>query len=376
METPPALFFPSHSPLLFLRDVRLLILEHSRWSMVEKYQALTAGLTSDELMKFSQSVRAELYAEGLVQGNFSSTVSGRQTSRLINNKISWFVIVLILSHRFLSLSSLPVHYALLCFLHRSQNSSCNMSQSKSAITPNSFPNQHQHYTIKWICLPLYAVICISFSCSIHNSPLTFFTYAFFLYTLLANFLSPFLRPHLFCSPSSFLPPLCPLTESCSSPSCQQRCLWCSEWWSFLWSGTSVRSNHSIRETPTRRSPFTTRYDHIWSTPPPLTLFQCSIIYCMPFFFPLFLISSLVPKPWGNTRWWSCWWWVLKNCVLTFLHPFCHSSVLDWVKLLSFRCTWRNPALTSSGPKRLWGECSFFFFKPFGHNKIWISVDLH
>lgn len=88
METPPALFFPSHSPLLFLRDVRLLILEHSRWSMVEKYQALTAGLTSDELMEFSQNVRAELYAEGLVQGNFSSTVSGRQTSRLINNKIS------------------------------------------------------------------------------------------------------------------------------------------------------------------------------------------------------------------------------------------------------------------------------------------------
>lgn len=74
METPPALF----SPLLFLRDVRLLILEHSRWSMVEKYQALTAGLTSDELMEFSQNFRAELYAEGLVQGNFSSTVSGRQ----------------------------------------------------------------------------------------------------------------------------------------------------------------------------------------------------------------------------------------------------------------------------------------------------------
>uniref|UniRef100_A0A7N6ANF6 Nardilysin a (N-arginine dibasic convertase) n=1 Tax=Anabas testudineus TaxID=64144 RepID=A0A7N6ANF6_ANATE len=59
------------------KDVRLLILEHSRWSMVEKYQALTAGLTSDELMAFSQHFRAELYAEGLVQGNFSSTVSGQ-----------------------------------------------------------------------------------------------------------------------------------------------------------------------------------------------------------------------------------------------------------------------------------------------------------
>ncbi|XP_029350419.1 nardilysin-like [Echeneis naucrates] len=57
------------------KDVRLLILEHSRWSMVEKYQALTAGLTSDELMEFSRSFRGELYAEGLVQGNFSSTES-------------------------------------------------------------------------------------------------------------------------------------------------------------------------------------------------------------------------------------------------------------------------------------------------------------
>uniref|UniRef100_A0A671YS79 Nardilysin convertase n=1 Tax=Sparus aurata TaxID=8175 RepID=A0A671YS79_SPAAU len=60
------------------KDVRLLILEHSRWSMVEKYQALMAGLTSAELMEFSQNFRAELYAEGLVQGNFSSAVSGRK----------------------------------------------------------------------------------------------------------------------------------------------------------------------------------------------------------------------------------------------------------------------------------------------------------
>ncbi|XP_028995300.1 nardilysin-like [Betta splendens] len=57
------------------KDVRLLILEHSRWSMVEKYQALTAGLTVDELMDFSRRFRAELYAEGLVQGNLSSTDS-------------------------------------------------------------------------------------------------------------------------------------------------------------------------------------------------------------------------------------------------------------------------------------------------------------
>uniref|UniRef100_A0A3B4G9W7 Nardilysin convertase n=1 Tax=Pundamilia nyererei TaxID=303518 RepID=A0A3B4G9W7_9CICH len=61
------------------KDVRLLILEHSRWSMVDKYQALTAGLTTEELTEFSRSFRAELFAEGLVQGNFSSAVSGQQT---------------------------------------------------------------------------------------------------------------------------------------------------------------------------------------------------------------------------------------------------------------------------------------------------------
>jgi len=47
--------------------------------MVEKYQALTAGLTSEELMEFSRSFRAELYAEGLVQGNFCSAVSAQQS---------------------------------------------------------------------------------------------------------------------------------------------------------------------------------------------------------------------------------------------------------------------------------------------------------
>nr|XP_020469652.1 nardilysin-like [Monopterus albus]XP_020469653.1 nardilysin-like [Monopterus albus]XP_020469654.1 nardilysin-like [Monopterus albus] len=57
------------------KDIRLLILEHSRWSMVEKYQALSAGLSSDELMEFSRSFKAEVYAEGLVQGNLSSSES-------------------------------------------------------------------------------------------------------------------------------------------------------------------------------------------------------------------------------------------------------------------------------------------------------------
>uniref|UniRef100_A0A8C7WZN2 Nardilysin a (N-arginine dibasic convertase) n=1 Tax=Oryzias sinensis TaxID=183150 RepID=A0A8C7WZN2_9TELE len=65
------------------KDVRLLILERSRWSMVDKYQALSAGLKVEELMEFSRSFRAELFAEGLVQGNFSSAVSAHSLCFLI-----------------------------------------------------------------------------------------------------------------------------------------------------------------------------------------------------------------------------------------------------------------------------------------------------
>lgn len=46
----------------------------------------------------------------------------------------------------------------------------------------------------------------------------------------------------------------------------------------------------------------------------------------------------------------------------------HPSIVDWVVLGGgFRCTWRSPALISSGPKRLWGEFllrSIIFFCSF------------
>ncbi|XP_042339712.1 nardilysin-like [Plectropomus leopardus] len=57
------------------KDVRLLILEHCRWSVIQKYQAVMKGLTVDDLMTFVTGLKAELYAEGLVQGNFTSTES-------------------------------------------------------------------------------------------------------------------------------------------------------------------------------------------------------------------------------------------------------------------------------------------------------------
>ncbi|XP_049443655.1 nardilysin-like [Epinephelus fuscoguttatus] len=57
------------------KDVRLLILEHCRWSVIQKYQAVMKGLTVDDLMTFVTGLKAELYAEGLVQGNFTSMES-------------------------------------------------------------------------------------------------------------------------------------------------------------------------------------------------------------------------------------------------------------------------------------------------------------
>uniref|UniRef100_A0A3P8UG95 Nardilysin b (N-arginine dibasic convertase) n=1 Tax=Cynoglossus semilaevis TaxID=244447 RepID=A0A3P8UG95_CYNSE len=56
-------------------DIRLLILEHCRWSVIQKYQAVMKGLTVDDLMAFVSGFKAELYTEGLVQGNFTSEES-------------------------------------------------------------------------------------------------------------------------------------------------------------------------------------------------------------------------------------------------------------------------------------------------------------
>ncbi|XP_034562091.1 nardilysin b [Notolabrus celidotus] len=57
------------------KDVRLLILEHCRWSVIQKYQAVMKGLTVDDLLTFVSGLKAELYTEGLVQGNFTSAES-------------------------------------------------------------------------------------------------------------------------------------------------------------------------------------------------------------------------------------------------------------------------------------------------------------
>lgn len=103
LSLPPSLPPPSPS----VRDVRLLILEHSRWSMVEKYQALMSGPTVDELMEFSRSFKAELYAEGLVQGNLSGAVSSSSDKRIdLQRQQKKIIIVVIFISSFLLL---PAH---------------------------------------------------------------------------------------------------------------------------------------------------------------------------------------------------------------------------------------------------------------------------
>lgn len=55
--------------------MRLQILEHSRWSVIQKYQAINKNLSMDDLMQLVTKFKAEMFVEGLVQGNFTSDVS-------------------------------------------------------------------------------------------------------------------------------------------------------------------------------------------------------------------------------------------------------------------------------------------------------------
>uniref|UniRef100_A0A8C9MSF6 Nardilysin convertase n=1 Tax=Serinus canaria TaxID=9135 RepID=A0A8C9MSF6_SERCA len=59
-------------PETLAKDVRLLILEHGRWSMIDKYQTLMKGLSIDALSAFVTAFKSQLFVEGLVQGNFTS----------------------------------------------------------------------------------------------------------------------------------------------------------------------------------------------------------------------------------------------------------------------------------------------------------------
>ncbi|PNJ53867.1 NRDC isoform 3, partial [Pongo abelii] len=62
-------------PETLAKDVRLLILEYARWSMIDKYQALMDGLSLESLLSFVKEFKSQLFVEGLVQGNVTSTES-------------------------------------------------------------------------------------------------------------------------------------------------------------------------------------------------------------------------------------------------------------------------------------------------------------
>lgn len=71
-------------------------------------------------------------------------------------------------------------------------------------------------------------------------------------------------------------------------------------------------------------------------------------------FCLNLVGVFCSRGWRtseNTLWWSWWWWVLthikRSCSCTCVRPVNLTCVR--------RCTWRSPASTSSGRRRLWGQ---------------------
>ncbi|XP_037553696.1 nardilysin b [Nematolebias whitei] len=70
------------------RDIRLMILEPCCWSVSHKYQVLADGLTIEQLMAFVTSLKVELYAEGLVQGNFTSQES-KEFLQLFTEKLQF-----------------------------------------------------------------------------------------------------------------------------------------------------------------------------------------------------------------------------------------------------------------------------------------------
>lgn len=133
------------------RDVRLLVLEPSRWSFVQRYGAIVKGLTLDQLLAFVRALKAELYAEGLVQGNFTSTVS----TPTLAGRIPFNACV----H--------ADEVSLSTGLHRSLEASCGASWSEYPAVGGQIPGQHQLLTRLVLCSalqfrPLPAEVPVSF----------------------------------------------------------------------------------------------------------------------------------------------------------------------------------------------------------------------
>ncbi|XP_066480486.1 nardilysin-like [Tiliqua scincoides] len=65
------------------KDLRLSILEHGRWSLIEKHEVLNNSLSISSLIAFVKSFKSNLWVEGLVQGNFTKKKSKEFLNYLI-----------------------------------------------------------------------------------------------------------------------------------------------------------------------------------------------------------------------------------------------------------------------------------------------------
>ncbi|XP_034278073.1 nardilysin-like [Pantherophis guttatus] len=70
------------------KDIRLTILEHGRWSLIEKYQTLINGISIASLTKFVGAFKSNLWIEGLVQGNFTQNES-KEFMNYISGKLQF-----------------------------------------------------------------------------------------------------------------------------------------------------------------------------------------------------------------------------------------------------------------------------------------------
>uniref|UniRef100_A0A6J0SW26 Nardilysin-like n=1 Tax=Pogona vitticeps TaxID=103695 RepID=A0A6J0SW26_9SAUR len=74
------------------KDLRLSILEHGRWSLIEKYQTVTNGISLESMLEFVKAFKSHLWVEGLVQGNFTNYES-KQFMNYIAQKLRFLPLI-------------------------------------------------------------------------------------------------------------------------------------------------------------------------------------------------------------------------------------------------------------------------------------------
>uniref|UniRef100_A0A8B9PED5 Nardilysin n=1 Tax=Apteryx owenii TaxID=8824 RepID=A0A8B9PED5_APTOW len=62
-------------PEVLAKDLHHVILEHGKWSLIDKYRRLMKGLSAESLLSFVKAFKSQLFVEGLAQGNVTYQVS-------------------------------------------------------------------------------------------------------------------------------------------------------------------------------------------------------------------------------------------------------------------------------------------------------------